>query len=100
MLLILTNFSKTEWKNLSFIQFASCQQHRYNKLLKSQINSLLSLIVSQELEKKKLEGINMHKDMKKMIKSHEKLRAKADDLAGSEKAVRMLEIVAMLVSTL
>ena len=40
----------------------------------------------------------MHKDMKKMIKSHEKLRTKADDLAGSEKAIKMLEIVAMLVS--
>ena len=40
----------------------------------------------------------MHKDMKKMIKSHEKLRVKVDDLAGSEKAIKMLEIVAMLVS--
>ena len=42
--------------------------------------------------------IQMHKDMKKMIKSHEKLRVKVDDLAGSEKAIKMLEIVAMLVS--
>ena len=56
--------------------------------------------VYQDLEKKKLEIIAMHKDMKKMIKSHEKLRVKADDLAGSQKAVRMLEIVAMLVSGL
>ena len=40
----------------------------------------------------------MHKDMKKMVKSYEKLRVKYDDVAGSEKAVRMLEIVAMLVS--
>ena len=40
----------------------------------------------------------MHKDMKKMVKSYEKLRGKYDDVAGSEKAVKMLEIVAMLVS--
>ena len=57
----------------------------------------LMLVFCQELEQKKLEIIAMHKDMKKMIKSHEKLRTKADDLAGSEKAIKMLEIVAMLV---
>ena len=59
---------------------------------------MLLLAFLQEIEKLKTEKIAMHKDMKKMVKSFEKLKTKYDDIAGSEKAVRMLEIVAMLVS--
>ena len=41
----------------------------------------------------------MAKDMKKMVKTHSKTKARMDELLSAEKAVKLLEIVAMLVCT-
>lgn len=52
----------------------------------------------QELSKVKEENVEMTKTMKKMVKKHSKTVGKLDDLKSAEKAVKLLEIVAMLVS--
>jgi hypothetical protein len=40
----------------------------------------------------------MTKDMKKMVKAHSKTKGRLNELLSAEKAVKLLEIVAMLVS--
>ncbi|XP_053405776.1 uncharacterized protein LOC123566477 isoform X3 [Mercenaria mercenaria] len=50
-----------------------------------------------EITKLREENVAMTKDMKKMVKAHAKTKGKLDDLLSAEKAVKLLEIVAMLI---
>ncbi|XP_060607664.1 nuclear anchorage protein 1-like [Ruditapes philippinarum] len=50
-----------------------------------------------EIKKLREENVSMTKDMKKMVKAHSKTKGRLNELLSAEKAVKLLEIVAMLI---